>query len=108
MWDLMAADAAAGISLTDSLAMIPAASVSGLFFGGRCSQYFAVGKVNGGHGSGVLQTAHPLNNLGCETWELTAEYPDIELTQMTGAFCASNLPRLIAMFPYDSSADQWI
>ena len=47
MWDLMAADAAAGISLTDSLAMIPAASVSGLFFGGRCSQYFAVGKVNG-------------------------------------------------------------
>lgn len=44
MWDLMEADDA-GITLTDSLAMFPAASVSGLYFGGRCSQYFAVGKI---------------------------------------------------------------
>ena len=47
MWDLMDAEAAAGITLTDSLAMFPAASVSGLYFGGRCSSYFAVGKVRG-------------------------------------------------------------
>jgi 5-methyltetrahydrofolate--homocysteine methyltransferase len=45
MWDLMEADTAAGITLTDSLAMFPAASVSGLYFGGKCSQYFAVGKI---------------------------------------------------------------
>ena len=45
MWDLMGAEAASGITLTDSLAMFPAASVSGLFFGGHCSQYFAVGKI---------------------------------------------------------------
>ncbi|GAX83119.1 hypothetical protein CEUSTIGMA_g10545.t1 [Chlamydomonas eustigma] len=45
MWDLMEADSAAGITLTDSLAMFPAASVSGLYFGGKCSQYFAVGKI---------------------------------------------------------------
>jgi 5-methyltetrahydrofolate--homocysteine methyltransferase len=34
-----------GISLTESLAMLPAASVSGLYFGGKASQYFAVGKI---------------------------------------------------------------
>ena len=45
MWDLMDAEAAANITLTDSLAMFPAASVSGLYFGGKCSSYFAVGKV---------------------------------------------------------------
>lgn len=45
MWRLLGAEAAAGISLTESLAMLPAASVSGLYFGGRCATYFAVGKV---------------------------------------------------------------
>ena len=45
MWQLMDAEAASGITLTESLAMFPAASVSGLYFGGKCSQYFAVGKV---------------------------------------------------------------
>jgi 5-methyltetrahydrofolate--homocysteine methyltransferase len=34
-----------GIELTESLAMMPAASVSGLYFGGRCASYFAVGKI---------------------------------------------------------------
>ncbi|KAJ9513004.1 hypothetical protein QJQ45_029222 [Haematococcus lacustris] len=45
MWKLMDAKAASGIELTESLAMMPAASVSGLFFGGKASQYFAVGKI---------------------------------------------------------------
>lgn len=45
MWDLMDVHAQTGIELTESLAMLPAASVSGLYFGGRCSQYFAVGKI---------------------------------------------------------------
>ena len=34
-----------GIGLTESLAMTPAASVSGLYFWNPQSQYFAVGKV---------------------------------------------------------------
>ncbi len=41
----MKADAAANITLTESLAMFPAASVSGLYFAGRSSQYFSVGKI---------------------------------------------------------------
>ena len=45
MWTLMDIEAKTGISLTESLAMLPAASVSGLYFGGKCSQYFAVGKI---------------------------------------------------------------
>jgi 5-methyltetrahydrofolate--homocysteine methyltransferase len=36
---------ATGITLTESLAMMPAASVSGLIFAGKASQYFAVGKI---------------------------------------------------------------
>ena len=45
MWRLMRAEEETGISLTESLAMLPAASVSGLYFGSKVSQYFAVGKV---------------------------------------------------------------
>ena len=45
MWDLMQVEEGTGISLTESLAMLPAASVSGLYFAGKCSQYFAVGKI---------------------------------------------------------------
>ncbi len=45
MWDLMKIEQTTHISLTESLAMVPAAAVSGLYFGGRCSQYFAVGKI---------------------------------------------------------------
>ncbi|PNH00078.1 Methionine synthase, partial [Tetrabaena socialis] len=45
MWRLMGAEAAIDIKLTESLAMWPPASVSGLYFGGRCSSYFAVGKI---------------------------------------------------------------
>lgn len=45
MWELMDAEKVAGITLTESLAMLPAASVSGLYFGGRAAAYFAVGKI---------------------------------------------------------------
>ena len=34
-----------GMSLTESMAMLPASSVSGLYFANPCSQYFAVGKI---------------------------------------------------------------
>lgn len=45
MWRLLDAEAATGMSLTESHAMLPAASVSGLYFGGKCAQYFGVGKI---------------------------------------------------------------
>ena len=45
MWRLLQAEARTGISLTDSLAMEPAASVSGLYFAHPKSSYFAVGKI---------------------------------------------------------------
>ena len=45
MRDLLSATDLASIELTESLAMLPAASVSGLYFANPESKYFAVGKV---------------------------------------------------------------
>jgi len=45
MWNLLNIEESTGISLTDSLAMVPAASVSGLYFAHPKSTYFSVGKV---------------------------------------------------------------
>eukprot|EP00092_Neocalanus_flemingeri_P026050 GFUD01028235.1.p1 GENE.GFUD01028235.1~~GFUD01028235.1.p1 ORF type:complete len:1264 (-),score=351.62 GFUD01028235.1:269-4060(-) len=45
MWDLMKVKEKTGIELSDSLAMLPAASVSGLYFAHPQSNYFAVGKI---------------------------------------------------------------
>ena len=45
MWKLLDAEKATGIVLTDSLAMLPAASVSALVFANECSTYFQVGKI---------------------------------------------------------------
>ncbi|MSP93500.1 MAG: methionine synthase [Myxococcales bacterium] len=44
LWRLLGADEA-GITLTESLAMAPAASVSGLYLGGPGADYFAVGRI---------------------------------------------------------------
>jgi 5-methyltetrahydrofolate--homocysteine methyltransferase len=46
MWELMDVEQKIGVELTESLAMLPAASVSGLVFAGKCSSYFAVGKIS--------------------------------------------------------------
>jgi 5-methyltetrahydrofolate--homocysteine methyltransferase len=45
IWELLGVEQAAGISLTESLAMWPAAAVSGWYFSHPESQYFAVGKI---------------------------------------------------------------
>jgi 5-methyltetrahydrofolate--homocysteine methyltransferase len=45
MWDVIKADENAGIELSDTLSMMPAASVSALVFAHPCAQYFAVDKV---------------------------------------------------------------
>ncbi|KAL0481036.1 methionine synthase [Acrasis kona] len=46
MWKMARIAEQTGIELSDSLSMIPAASVSALLFSHEQSQYFAVGKVN--------------------------------------------------------------
>ena len=45
MWKILDAEKSAGISLTESLAMLPAASVSAVVLANECSTYFQVGKV---------------------------------------------------------------
>jgi 5-methyltetrahydrofolate--homocysteine methyltransferase len=45
LFDLLQAEANAGISLTENFAMLPAASVSGLYFGHPEARYFAVDRV---------------------------------------------------------------
>ncbi|KAH0622513.1 hypothetical protein JD844_024885, partial [Phrynosoma platyrhinos] len=45
MWKLANIEEVTGIQLTESLAMLPASAVSGLYFSNPGSQYFAVGKI---------------------------------------------------------------
>jgi 5-methyltetrahydrofolate--homocysteine methyltransferase len=45
MWKLLNIQHETGITLTESLAMEPAASVCGLYFSHPQSSYFAVGKI---------------------------------------------------------------
>ena len=45
IWDLLQVDKSIGVSLTESLAMWPAASVSGYYFAHPEAQYFGVGKI---------------------------------------------------------------
>ncbi|MBV8382611.1 MAG: hypothetical protein JOZ63_08385, partial [Planctomycetaceae bacterium] len=42
LWDLLGVEQATGIRLTESFAMYPAASVSGLYFAHPDAHYFAV------------------------------------------------------------------
>jgi 5-methyltetrahydrofolate--homocysteine methyltransferase len=46
LWELLDAETNTGIRLTESYAMLPAASVSGMYFSHPESRYFAVGKIN--------------------------------------------------------------
>jgi 5-methyltetrahydrofolate--homocysteine methyltransferase len=45
IWELLGVEEATGISLTESLAMWPAASISGWYFSHPQAQYFGVGKI---------------------------------------------------------------
>lgn len=45
LWELMEVKEKIGVELTDSLAMWPAASVSGYYFGNQEARYFGVGKI---------------------------------------------------------------
>ena len=46
LFSVLDAEAATGVSLTDSYAMLPAASVSGWYIGHPDSKYFAVGQID--------------------------------------------------------------
>lgn len=46
LWEVLNAEKNAGITLTESFAMMPAASVSGIYFSHPESRYFAVAKIN--------------------------------------------------------------
>ncbi len=48
IWKLLEVEKRTGISLTESLAMYPAASVSGYYFGNKEAKYFGVGKITEG------------------------------------------------------------
>lgn len=45
IWKLLEVEKNTGITLTDSLAMVPTAAVSGLYFANANSQYFGIGKI---------------------------------------------------------------
>lgn len=45
MWDLLNVKEDIGVELTETMAMLPAATVSGLYFAHHKSQYFAVGQI---------------------------------------------------------------
>ena len=45
LFDLLDAEARAGIVLTEGYAMLPAASVSGFYFSHKDAQYFGIGRV---------------------------------------------------------------
>ena len=46
IWDLLDVEKKINISLTDSLAMLPTASVSGLYFSHPQSRYFQLGRID--------------------------------------------------------------
>jgi len=46
MWELMKVEAKCGMGLSETLSMLPAASVSAFVYGHPCSQYFAVDKID--------------------------------------------------------------
>jgi len=45
IWGLLNVEASIGVKLTESLAMWPAAAVSGFYFGNPASKYFGLGKI---------------------------------------------------------------
>jgi 5-methyltetrahydrofolate--homocysteine methyltransferase len=47
LFDLLRAEENAGIQLTETYAMLPASSVSGLYFSNPAAQYFSVGRIDG-------------------------------------------------------------
>ncbi|KAK1793841.1 hypothetical protein P4O66_001567 [Electrophorus voltai] len=64
MWHLAGIQQKTGINLTESLAMTPAAAVSGLYFSNPKSRYFAVGKISQEQGRARRFWTRPLVQTG--------------------------------------------
>ncbi|CAN0051218.1 unnamed protein product, partial [Discosporangium mesarthrocarpum] len=67
MWDLLQARAKTGISLSESLSMMPASSVSALVFAHPKSEYFAVGKIEKDQAESYAQRKG-MDLETCEKW----------------------------------------
>ena len=64
---MLGAEARAGITLTESMAMLPAASVSGFYFAHPQARYFALGKI----GRDQVEDYHRRKGMDlatCERW----------------------------------------
>jgi len=81
LFELLAAEAAAGVSLTESYAMTPAAAVSGIYLAHPLARYFSVGRLGrdqvedyaGRKGLSLEEAERWLRpNLGYEAAELVA------------------------------------
>ncbi len=67
LWDLLDPEASAGIQLTESFAMWPGSSVSGLYFSHPQARYFAVGKI-GRDQIADLAGRKEISVAECERW----------------------------------------
>lgn len=68
MWKLLEAEEHSNLRLTESLAMLPAAAVSGLYFAHERSQYFAVGKITKEQATDYGERRKGWNTLTTEKW----------------------------------------
>jgi len=67
LWELLDVEKKSGIIITDSYAMLPAASVSGWYFSHPDASYFAVGKINKDQVS-QYATAKEMSLTDAERW----------------------------------------
>ncbi len=91
LWKLLDAEASAGIKLTESFAMWPGSSVSGLYFAHPEAKYFAVGKI----GRDQVEDYHRRKGLTVgEVEQWLAPYLNYEpaVTAPAGASAASVAP----------------
>lgn len=68
MWELLNAEENSNLCLTESLAMLPAAAVSGLYFAHERSQYFAVGKITKEQATDYGESRKGWDRLTTEKW----------------------------------------
>ena len=89
LFDLLDAEANAGMELTDSFAMLPTAAVSGYYFSHPRSQYFVVGKLGRDQISDYARRKgwrRPTSNAGWRrTWITTRRHRQRPLTGQPSA-----------------------
>ena len=81
IWEVLKVEETIGVSLTESLAMWPAASVSGYYFGNPQARYFGLGKIKSGPGKGFCKTER--NFRGQSLQMVTIKYSRINESNRT-------------------------